>query len=137
MSIPGLITEGIGPGGSVLYVLTGGLDIGAAPLVLIDYDTGQKTKKANKARDQALKEGRERNERHRQQVIDAFESAIEGKPVIDTMVAQEIVNIIQSRSSVDNIPTPNFQSAIDSLAKIQSIWSEYLEKDDEEVLVLL
>jgi hypothetical protein len=29
MSIAALITEGIGPGGSVLYVMTGGLSIGA------------------------------------------------------------------------------------------------------------
>lgn len=31
MTIAALITEGIGPGGSVLYALTGGLDIGATP----------------------------------------------------------------------------------------------------------
>jgi hypothetical protein len=29
MTIAALITEGIGPGGSILYVMTGGLDIGA------------------------------------------------------------------------------------------------------------
>lgn len=31
MSVRAIITEGIGPGGSVLYLLTGGLDIGATP----------------------------------------------------------------------------------------------------------
>lgn len=31
MTIAALITEGIGPGGTVTYVLTGGLDLGTAP----------------------------------------------------------------------------------------------------------
>lgn len=31
MTIAALITEGIGPGGSIKFVLTGGLDLGAAP----------------------------------------------------------------------------------------------------------
>lgn len=35
MSIAALITGGIGPGGSILYVLTEGLDIGAAGIVTV------------------------------------------------------------------------------------------------------
>lgn len=31
MSIAALITEGVGPGGSVPYILTGGLDVGDEP----------------------------------------------------------------------------------------------------------
>lgn len=31
MTVAALITQGIGPGSSITYVLTGGLDIGAAP----------------------------------------------------------------------------------------------------------
>ena len=33
MSIRALITEGVGPGGSLLYLLTGGLNIGAAAAI--------------------------------------------------------------------------------------------------------
>lgn len=45
MSVRALVTEGIGPGGSVLFALTGGLDIGAAPtpVTVTDIRMGQLT----------------------------------------------------------------------------------------------
>ena len=41
MSVAALITQGIGPGGSVLYLLTGGLDIAAAVATTTRPDGGR------------------------------------------------------------------------------------------------
>lgn len=38
--ISALIVEGVGPGGSVKFLLTGGLDIGAAITVTASVETG-------------------------------------------------------------------------------------------------
>lgn len=40
MTIAALITEGIGPGSAIKFVLTGGLDLGAVPTVTVDTHDG-------------------------------------------------------------------------------------------------
>ncbi len=99
-------------------------------------DTGKKTKKVNKARDKAIKEERERNAKRRQLIREAFARTFEGKIPMSEEVAQELVNAVQTKQ--ETIPNaPNFEAMLANLSNIEALWRDYLDRDDEEVLVLL
>ncbi len=108
--------------------------------VIVDYDTGRK-KRADKRRDKEITEDRKRREERRALVIGAFERVIEGKIEVSPEVADEIVNAIEAKTvrpqGQEYIPNKDFDAILASVSTIEALWREYLEHDDEEVLVLL
>lgn len=103
--------------------------------LLIDYDTGKRKKRADKRRDKAIAEERAKNERRRQQMLDAFERTFEGKIDLPEPVLQEMVKAAEKHENIPN--GPNFEAILANLSNIEALWREYLDKDDEEVLLLL
>lgn len=103
--------------------------------LLIDYDTGKRKKRADKRRDKELAEDRAKNERRRQQMLDAFERTFEGKIDLSEPALQEMVKAVERQ---ENIPDgPNFEAVLANLSNIEALWRDYLDRDDEEVLLLL
>lgn len=80
-------------------------------------------------------EDRAKRERRKAQIIDAFERVVEGKPGIPEVVAEEIVAALEARPDPES--TFDFEALVQNASKIQQLWDEYLERDDEEVLMLL
>lgn len=132
MTVSALITQGIGPGGSILLLLTDGLSIGGvSPDILIDTHDGGKE---HRKRQKLIKDERERRERARAAVIASFEHIIEGRPIISEDVASDVLAVIEETGLQ---PDFDFRSMLNSVKDVNEIWKNYLEKDDEDVLLLL
>lgn len=86
MTVRALITEGIGPGGSVLFLLTGGLGLGAAPVVVPssgdgDYFFPREIGGARKRKRERPEWEREDESRRQleDEVRELYERVVEGK----------------------------------------------------------
>lgn len=80
---------------------------------------------------------RERQAYRRKQIVDAFERVIEGRSDVPTAMVDEIIAITEMRHAPDELPRLDFTELIHNTVRLQRLWDEFLERDDEEVLVLL
>lgn len=76
--------------------------------------------------------------RKRATVIAAFERVVEGKPEISEAMADEVIAKIE----VEEIAGPvlgnlDWETFAANTDKIQALWTEFIERDDEEALALL
>lgn len=102
------------------------------PIVLIDTHDGDKRK--HKRFDEEAKKRAER----RKEIIAAYEELVEGKP----RVAQEIVapfvetdiEVVEAAIPVAQI---NFDALLNDVARMERLYRELQELDDEEALLLL
>jgi len=133
MSVAAIITEGIGPGGTVPFLLMGGLSQGKAPVIFVG-DTHDDAKKHDKRARRLVKRHREKNELRTQQVIAAFEQVIEGKPIIPVEVAETIVKSLEVNNKFTKTDFADLQN---QLNVVQALWNEYLANDDEDVILML
>lgn len=101
------------------------------------HDPGlRKRRKADEERRRKqFEEEPEERARRRAQVAEAFERVIDGKPEIHEAVADEIVALVEAQAP--QAARLDFAQLLNSTAKVQALWDEYLERDDEEVLTLL
>jgi hypothetical protein len=101
------------------------------PVVLIDTHDGDKRK--HKRFDEEAKKRAQR----RQEIIAAYEELVEGKP----RVAQEIVAPFVEVAVVDAEVVPvaqiNFDALLNDVARMERLYRELQELDDEEALLLL
>ena len=101
------------------------------PVILIDTHDGDKRK--HKRFDEEAKKRAKR----RQEVIAAYEELVEGKP----RVAQEIISpfVEVDLTQPDGIPVAqiNFDALLADVARIDRLYRELQEMDDEEALLLL
>lgn len=108
---------------------------------ILALDTGDPGYKKRRQREEAAKkklidDERARHERRRAQIIDAFERQIEGKRDIPLAAADEIVRAIEVSAPLQ-ITRHGFAAAIPDPTNLLRLWDEFVERDDEEVLVLL
>ena len=109
--------------------------VGAAPpppVVLIDTHDGDKRK--HKRFDEEAKKRAER----RKKIIAAYEELVEGKP----RVAQEIVAPfveVDVETTAETIPVAriDFDALLNDVARMERLYRELQELDDEEALLLL
>ncbi len=142
MTISSLVVRsGVGSWGDIAHLITRGLDIGIpAPSGGGDaHDPGirKRLKRAERRRQEQLAEEQKVRAYRRQRVISAFERVIEGKPEIPETVAAEIVAAIEAKEDIGPRAKVEFDALITSADKIQKLWNEYIDRDDEEVLMLL
>lgn len=78
----------------------------------------------------------EKRAARRAQIIDAFETIVEGKPEIPEVIANAIVEQIENKEA-QQPDKFDFQELVRSAEKLQALLDEYIERDDEEVLMLL
>ncbi len=142
MTISSLVVRsGVGAWGDIAHLITRGLDIGIpAPSGGGDaHDPGlrKRLKRAERRRQEQLAEEQKVRAYRKKRVISAFERIIEGKPEIPETVAEEIVLAIEAREDIGPRAKVEFDALIASADKIQKLWNEYIDRDDEEVLMLL
>jgi len=101
------------------------------PVVLIDTHDGDKRK------DRKFREEAKKRAERRQEIIAAYEELVEGKP----RVAQEIVAPFVEVAVVDAEVVPvaqiNFDALLNDVARMERLYRELQELDDEEALLLL
>lgn len=130
--------------GGVTVALTGAEATGAVgtvfytpePIIIVD-DThdGDYHKKLQKRFD----EEKQRLEQRRKNVIAAYERIVEGKPDLakELTAGFEITDKqIESKGQVF-VSNIDFDKLINDLDRTQKLWDEYLEMEDEDLMVLL
>ena len=119
--------EATGTAGNVIYV--------PAPIIVVDDthdgDYHKKLKKRFDKENQRLK-------RKRDDVIAAYERIVEGKPELaKELTAGFEVKAKSSKSSGKSLPSIDFDKLINDLDRTEQLWNEYLEMEDEDLMVLL
>jgi hypothetical protein len=119
--------EATGTAGNVIYV--------PAPIIVVDDthdgDYHKKLKKRFDKENQRLK-------RKRDDVIAAYERIVEGKPdLAKELTAGFEVKAKSSKKSGKSLPSIDFDKLINDLDRTEQLWNEYLEMEDEDLMVLL
>jgi len=119
--------EATGRAGTVIYV--------PAPIIIVD-DThdGDYHKKLKKRFD----EENQRLKRKRDDVIAAYERIVEGKPdLAKELTAGFEIKAKSSKKADKSLPNIDFDKLINNLDRTERLWNEYLEMEDEDLMVLL
>jgi hypothetical protein len=104
------------------------------PVVLIDGHDGGKNKKRKEPR---YDEDSKRREARRKEVISIYEELVEGRPRV---VAEIVAPFVETPVAAYDIPAVeqiDFDALLADVERLQALYREMQEKDDEEVLLLL
>jgi len=100
------------------------------PIIYIDdtHDPGpDKLKKQ-------LKREQEKNKKRRDEIIAAYERIVEGK--IPEEIIAPYVETFATIATKQNVTLTDIQKMVSNLDKMQLIWDDHIESDDEEILLL-
>lgn len=100
-----------------------------APIVLIDTHDGDKGKRQKKR----WNDERVARERRKAQIADVFEQLVEGRPAI----ANQIVAPYIQKEAESPQGEVDFDRLLADVDRVERLYREYQEMDDEEVLLLL
>jgi hypothetical protein len=100
------------------------------PIIYIDdtHDPGPDKLKKQLKRDQ------EKNKKRRDEIIAAYERIVEGK--IPEEIIAPYVETFATIASKQNVTLTDIQKMLSNLDKMQLIWDDHIESDDEEILLL-
>lgn len=102
------------------------------PIVVVDTHDGDGKRKKKKFDEEV-----EKNRLRKQQIIDAFEVIIEGRPELAEDLAEEHIEVFAKSQPQITIQKINFESFIQDIDKVEKLFRALQELDDEEVLLLL
>lgn len=128
-------TGNVGSVGATITVAISGVsatgDVGTVtsnsqPIIIDDTHDGDGQKKR-------FLEELKRKERKRLQLIEIYEDLLEAKPE----VVKPIVAKFVQKTTKHAVPTINFEALLADLDKVEALYKEHREMDDEEVLLLL
>lgn len=88
----------------------------------------------DKKRKKKWKEEEKQRRRRKRELIEAYEALYEIKPQTAEQLAGPFITAPKSKRAE---PTINWEGLIDDIARVEAIYREYREMDDEEVLLLL
>lgn len=100
------------------------------PIIYIDdtHDPGpDKRKKQHKLE-------QEKNKKRRDEIIAAYERIVEGK--IPEEIIAPYVETFATIATKQNVTLTDIQKMVSNLDKMQLIWDDHIESDDEEILLL-
>jgi hypothetical protein len=100
------------------------------PIIYIDdtHDPGpDKRKKQHKLE-------QEKNKRRRDEIVAAYERIVEGK--IPEEIIAPYVETFATIATKQNVTLTDIQKMMSNLDKMQLIWDDHIESDDEEILLL-
>ena len=100
------------------------------PIIYIDdtHDPGpDKLKKQ-------LKREQEKNKKRRDEIVAAYERIVEGK--IPEEIIAPYVETFATIATKQNVTLTDIQKMVSNLDKMQLIWDDHIESDDEEILLL-
>jgi hypothetical protein len=104
------------------------------PVVIVDGHDGGKNKKRKEPR---YDEDSKRREARRKEVISIYEELVEGRPRV---VAEIVAPFVETPVAAYDIPAVeqiDFDALLADVERLQALYREMQEKDDEEVLLLL
>jgi len=100
------------------------------PIIYIDdtHDPGpDKRKKQHKLE-------QEKNKKRRDEIIAAYERIVEGK--IPEEIIAPYIETFATIATKQNVTLTDIQKMLSNLDKMQLIWDDHIESDDEEILLL-
>lgn len=100
------------------------------PVIIIDdtHDPGPDKLKKQFKREQ------EKNKKRRDEIIAAYERIVEGK--IPEEIIAPYVETFATIATKQNVTLTDIQKMVSNLDKMQLIWDDHIESDDEEILLL-
>ena len=100
------------------------------PIIFIDdtHDPGPDKRKKQ------FKLEQEKNKKRRDEIIAAYERIVEGK--IPEEIIAPYVETFATIASKQNVTLTDIQKMLSNLDKMQLIWDDHIESDDEEILLL-
>ena len=101
------------------------------PIILVDTHDGDKKKK--RRYDEEAKKRAER----RQEIIAAYEELVEGKPRVAQEIIAPFVEVAVVEAEVVPVAQINFDALLDDVTRLERLYRELQELDDEEALLLL
>lgn len=102
----------------------------SSPIIFIDdtHDPGPDKRKKQ------FKLEQEKNKKRRDEIIAAYERIVEGK--IPEEIIAPYVETFATIASKQNVTLTDIQKMLSNLDKMQLIWDDHIESDDEEILLL-
>ena len=83
-------------------------------------------------------EERAKKEKRKQEIINIYEQIVEGKPeVAEEIVAPYIKTKARGQQTAATVQQIDFDKLMRDIAKVEALYIEHIEMDDEEVLALL
>jgi len=100
------------------------------PIIIIDdtHDPGPDKRKKQ------FKLEQEKNKKRRDEIIASYERIVEGK--IPEEIIAPYVETFATIASKQNVTLTDIQKMLFNLDKMQLIWDDHIESDDEEILLL-
>jgi hypothetical protein len=100
------------------------------PIIFIDdtHDPGPDKRKKQ------FKLEQEKNKKRRDEIIAAYERIVEGK--IPEEIIAPYVETFATIATKQNVTLTDIQKMVSNLDKMQLIWDDHIESDDEEILLL-
>jgi hypothetical protein len=100
------------------------------PIIYIDdtHDPGPDKRKKQ------FKLEQEKNKKRRDEIIAAYERIVEGK--IPEEIIAPYVETFATIATKQNVTLTDIQKMLSNLDKMQLIWDDHIESDDEEILLL-
>ena len=101
------------------------------PVILIDTHDGDKRK--HKRFDEESK----KREARRKEIIAAYEELVEGKPRVAQEIVAPFVEVEITEAAVIPVARIDFDALLNDVARMERLYRELQELDDEEALLLL
>ena len=105
------------------------------PIVIDDTHDGDYHKKLKELFDKQ----NQRDKRKREDIIAAYERIVEGKPDVAKELVEgfEVKTKQRGSKGKDLLPRIDFDKFMKDLDRVEELWSQYLEMEDEDLMVLL
>lgn len=103
------------------------------PVVLVDGHDGGKNKRKQPRYDEDAK----RRELRRKEVISIYEELVEGRPRVVAEIVAPFVETPVPAYAIPAVEQIDFDALLADVERLQALYREMQEKDDEEVLLLL
>jgi hypothetical protein len=101
------------------------------PIVVIDTHDGDWKRRRK------FQEDEEARAKRRQQIQNAYEVLLEGRPEVVEAIAAPFVDAPKTPGIAIQTPSVNWEALLDDLDAAERLYAAYVELDDEEVLLLL
>lgn len=102
-----------------------------APVILVDTHDGDNKKKKR------FDAEAEKRAKRRQEIIAAYEELVEGKPRVAQEIVAPFVEVAVVNAEVVPVAQINFDALLNDVARMERLYWELQELDDEEALLLL
>ena len=99
------------------------------PIVVIDTHDGDKRRRRR------VKQEVEARELRRQQIIEAYEHLVEGKPLVAEQIVEEFKAVEPVSERIE--ARVDWDRLLANIDAVERLYAAYLDMDDEDVLLLL